>query len=141
MKAGSVRIWDWLIAISGLALAVGDFMPWYRSNEEDSTGWASFMLIDKLLLITAVVALLVPLVAALKATDKQAQKLVIAAGLLGLLSLVFTIYRIATPAEFDDFDLPVTIQTGAYVSLVAAIVLVSSALLAFRTRLARRARA
>jgi hypothetical protein len=141
MEGGSVRIWDWLIAISGLALAVGDFMPWYRSNAEDWTGWHSFMLIDKLMLITAAVAISVPIVAALKATDKQVQRLLIVTAVLGVLCLIFVIYRMATPADFDDptFHFKVTLKAGAYVDLVASIVLVASTLLAMRTRLARRA--
>ncbi|MEA2450773.1 MAG: hypothetical protein QOG63_2705 [Thermoleophilaceae bacterium] len=142
MEGGSVRIWDWLTAIAGLALAVGDFIPFYRSNEENWSAWSVFMLIDKLMLITAVMALLLPLIAALKATDKQALKLVIAIALLGALCVIFVIYRMATPAELADptFHLPVKLQAGAFVSLIAAIVLTASSLLAIRSRLARRAR-
>jgi hypothetical protein len=141
MEGGSVRIWDWLIGIAGLALAVGDFMPWYRSNAEDWSGWHSFMLIDKLMLITAAVAIAVPIVAALKATDKQTQQLLIVTAVLALLCLIFVIYRMATPADFDVFpDIPVKLKAGAYVDLVASIVLLASTLLAMRTRLARRAR-
>jgi hypothetical protein len=140
MEGGSVRIWDWLTGAAGLALAIGLFLPFYRSNQEDWSAWKSFMLIDKLMLITAFVAMAVPIVAALKATDKQTQRLILVVIALAALTLICVIVRMANPAEFDAFDKPVHLKTGAFLSLVATVVMLASAVLGVRTRLARRAR-
>jgi hypothetical protein len=141
MEGGSVRIWDWLAGASGVALIVGSALPWYHRNAEDVNAWNAFEWIDLLLLFTGFVAISLPLVAALKATDKQTQKLVIGVALLGLLCLVLTIYRIAEPSNFDKYPfLHTTIKIGAYVTLVGSAVMLASALLSIRSRLARRAR-
>jgi hypothetical protein len=141
MEGGSVRVWDWLVGAAGLALAIGIFLPWYRSNQEDWTAWSTLAWLDKVLLLTALVALALPIVAALKATDKQVQRLLLVLMVLGLLSVIATVYRMATPAEFDTVDEPVHLKVGAYVSLVASGVILVGSALGARARLARRARA
>ena len=141
MEGGSVRVWDWIVGACGLALAVGVFMPWYRSNQENWTAFKSFVLIDLFLLLVAVLAIAVPIVANLKPTDKQVQPLLLALVGLGLLAVGLTIYRMATPPEFDTVLEPVSLKAGAFLSLIAAMLLTASAAQGARTRLARRARA
>ena len=140
MDGGSVRIWDWLVGAAGLALAIGVFAPFYRSNLENWSAWKSFMLIDLLMLLTAVVAMAVPFVAALKATDKQAQRLLLAVAVLSALTLICVIVRMLDPAEFDAFDKPVHLKIGAWLASIGAGVMLVSSLLGMRARLARRAR-
>ena len=141
MEGGSVRVWDWVTSIAGLALAVGLFLPWYRSNLENWTGWATLAWIDKVLLLTAIVALLLPLVVALKATDKQVQGLLLVIGALAIVSIAFTIYRMATPPEFDTVDEPVFLRVGVYLALAGSVVILVATALGARARLARRAAA
>jgi hypothetical protein len=141
MEGGSVRVWDWLVGAAGLALVIGVFSPWYRSNQEDWTAFKTMMLIDLLLLLTGLLAMALPFVASLKATDKQAQPLLLVLVGLGLLAIALSIYRMATPPEFDTVLEPVTLKYGAYLSLVAEVVIVLASAVGVRTRLARRARA
>jgi uncharacterized integral membrane protein len=141
MEGGSVRIWDWLAGAAGLALAIGIFMPFYLENEETWTGWKSFMLIDKLALLTGVLAIALPIRAALKPTDHSIQWHVLLVALLSLLTLIFVLYRMANAADVTTIvpDPKSTLEPGAYVCLVASIVLFLASALGARARLARRA--
>jgi hypothetical protein len=141
MEGGSVRVWDWIVGAAGLAIVIGVFTPWYRSNEEDWTAWKTMRLIDLLLVLTGLLAMALPLVAGLKATDKQAQKLLLVLVVLGILGVVFTIYRMATPPEFDTVLEPITLKAGAYMALVGSAVVALASALGVRARLAHRARA
>lgn len=141
MEGGSVRIWDWLVGVAGLVIVIGVFTPWYRSNQENWTAWKTMMLIDLLLVLTGLLAMALPLVAGLKATDKQAQKLLLVLIVLGILGVVFTIYRMQTPPEFDTVLEPITLKAGAYMALVGSVVVALASALGVRARLAHRARA
>ena len=141
MEGGSVRIWDWVVGAAGLAIVIGVFSPWYRSNLENWTAWSTLRLIDLLLVLTGLLAIALPIVASLKATDKQAQKLLLALVVLGIACIAFTIYRMNTPPEFDTVLEPVTLKIGAYLALIGSAVVVLGSALGARARLAHRARA
>jgi uncharacterized membrane protein len=141
MEGGSVRIWDWIVGAAGLAIVIGVFMPWYRSNQENWTAWKTLMLIDLLIVLTGLLAMALPIIAGLKATDKQAQKLLLVLVVLAIACVAFTIYRMNTPPEFDTVLEPITLKAGAYLTLVASAVIVLGSALGARARLAHRARA
>ena len=141
MEGGSVRIWDWLIGASGLVLFISVFLHWFDHNKELWSAWDAISVLRLVLLFTGAVAMSVPLVAALKATDKQTQSLLVAVAVLATIALVWTIVRVANPPSLDLFDyLPLKRLAGGFVAIGAEAVMLICALVGMRTRLARRAR-
>ncbi len=60
MKPGRVQVPEWLLGLAGLVVLVGLAMPW----SDGSSGFESFSLLKLILELTAVAALLTPLVVA-----------------------------------------------------------------------------
>jgi hypothetical protein len=127
MDVSRVRLADWLVAFAGLVLLVSLFLPWYDSNSDSSTGFQSLALIDKLLLITGLLALLLPVLVALKARP-AVQKPTAIVVILALLSVICIVVRLVNIPEFDAVNTPVGILGGAWLALAAAVVMLLAGL-------------
>ena len=131
-------MWDRLTGVAGLILLIALFLPFYDSNEDTYSAWASFALIDKLILLTALLAIALPVAAALKPTPAGPQKLALATICLGLLALLGTVVRLFDYAEFDAVAAPVTLKAGAFLAVAGLLALLAACVLAMRERRAGR---
>jgi hypothetical protein len=134
METGRLRTGELVAAVSGLALLIIMFLPWFGVDfgggdvleglgvdvslpevSEDFNAWESFDFIDLVLFVTAVVAIGLGVAAA---TSQQVNVPVatsaIVAG-LGILATVLVIYRILDPVGEADR------RYGLFLGLLAAI--------------------
>src|SRR5215211_4271083 len=98
-SARTSRLGDTIAAASGAALLVVLFLPWYGVDlnvagatvaSGHATAWEAFRFIDLLLFLVAVVAIAVPLARA-AGSLRDGSALVLAAGLVGLLLVLFRV--------------------------------------------------
>jgi hypothetical protein len=124
--------------VAGLVLLIALFLPWYWSNGESWSGWASFALIDKLILLTALLAIALPIVAMLKPTPAGPQKLALVTLAFALFTLLCAVVRLFDPAEFDGVSTPVDLRFGAFLVVAALIGVAACTVQAMRERRAHR---
>jgi hypothetical protein len=139
MEAHRASIWDWGTGLAGLVLLISMFTHWYESNGTWETAFQSFKLIDKILLLTALLAIALPITAMLANTPGVAQKLNLITVVLGVLSTACVIFRLADTPQIVAVIQPIHIKPGAYVGLVATIGIVVLGWLAIMARRSARA--
>jgi hypothetical protein len=139
MAAGRGRHWDWLVSLAGLVFAIGLFLHWWRSNDDNWAGLTNLGMEGYLLFIGALFVIAVPFVATMRQTAGRIQQYRTLVLIFSLLMLAETIFRMADPPEFDSHpDLPVTLDSGGWVSLVAIVAAVVFLACAMRANLAAR---
>ena len=133
------RHWDWLAGAAGLVFTVGIFLHWWRSNDDNWIAISNLGMEGKLMFIGGLFAIAVPFVTAMRQSAGRIQSYRWLVLLIGVVLVAWTIFRMADPPEFDSFaDLPVTLKPGAWVALVAAVLIVVFNALAMRVTVAKR---
>jgi hypothetical protein len=128
MDVRRLRAGEWLLAVSGAALLLSLFLPWYGvAGDASRSAWEAFASIDVVLLVCALVALAVPVVAATQKTVALPIAFTALATLFCLAALVLVLARIVfEPAGADS------IRAGAWVALAAAGAMTVGAWIAVR---------
>jgi hypothetical protein len=104
MDLRRLRAGEWIAALSGLALLVALFMPWY----DGESGWEAFTVLDLILAVLALAALAIPVVTAghrVPAVPLAHQSLVTLAGMAELLLVLIRVANLPGDAEGRDWGL------------------------------------
>lgn len=119
MDLSRLRKGEWVAGLSGLALLILLFLPWYGLGLElDVSAWQAFSIVDLLLLLTALAGLTVAVMAALqRAPALPVASAVIATGIAIVMVLV-VLYRILNQPGPNDL---VGVRIGAYLGLLAVL--------------------
>ena len=130
MDTSKLSVGDQIAAASGIALLIVMFLPWYGvdvsvgpiSASESANAWEALSFIDILLFLIALVAIAVPAAKAADAlpADVPGATLVLAAGALGVLLVLFRLIDLPTPdisAAGVDFDRKI----GVFLGLIATV--------------------
>jgi len=74
MDLRRVRVWEWMTGLAGAVLLVSLFLPWYETaGGAEASAWESFAVIDVVLALAAVLALALPVIAAMQRTPAVPQ--------------------------------------------------------------------
>jgi hypothetical protein len=125
VDTSKLSIGEQIAAASGIALLIVMFLPWYGvdvnvgpvSASESASAWEALSFIDILLFLIALVAIAVPVAKAMGSLpeDIPGSLLVLAAGGLGVLLVLFRIIDLPTPdisAPGVDFGRKIGIFLG-----------------------------
>ena len=125
MAAGRGRHWDWLAGAAGLVFAIGLFLHWWRSNDDNWIAISNLGMEGKLMFIGALFAIAVPFVTAMRQSAGRIQQYRWTVLLVGVVLVAWTIFRMADPPEFDSLsNAPIALKPGAWISVVAAALIV-----------------
>ncbi|MEA2418005.1 MAG: hypothetical protein QOE60_211 [Thermoleophilaceae bacterium] len=129
MDTSKLTIGDQIAAASGIVLIIALFLPWYGvdvnlgglSASESANAWEALDFIDILLFLIALVAVGVPVA---KATgnlpaDVPGSLLVLVAGGLGLLLVLFRLIDLPTP-DLGGAGIDFSRKFGIFLGLIAA---------------------
>jgi hypothetical protein len=94
MDVRRVRVWEWLTALAGAVVLASLFLPWYGRGEETATGWESLTVVDVVLAVAALVALALPVVAAIQRTAAVPQSWTALVMLVGVVAGVLAFIRL-----------------------------------------------
>ena len=127
MDVSRLRKGEWVAGLSGLALLILLFLPWYGVDiafgaldrlDLAVTAWEAFSVVDLLLLLTALAGLTVAAMAALqRAPALPVASAVIATGIAIVMVLV-VLYRILNQPGPNEL---VGVRIGAYLGLLAVL--------------------
>jgi hypothetical protein len=139
MAAERGRHWDWLAGAAGLVFTIGLFLHWWHSNDDNWIALSNLGMEGKLMFIGGLFATAVPIVTGMRQSAGRIQQYRWLVLLIGIVLVAWTAFRMADPPEFDSLPgVPVTLNAGAWISLVAAVLIVVFNGLAMRTLLAKR---
>ena len=102
------RAAEWIAALSGVALLVSLFLPWYTSGTDDATGWQALAVTDVLLaLVAAFGVALVPITASQRtaAVPIAFSALVSLAGAVGVVLMLFRVANLPGGADGREWAL------------------------------------
>ena len=126
MDLRRLRAGEWIAALSGVALLMSLFLPWYGAGPEDeASGWQALAAADIALALVAVfgVSLLVVTVSQRVPAVPIALSAIVT--LVGLIGVLLVLVRLANlPGGFDDREL------GVWLALLAAIGITAGSALA-----------
>jgi hypothetical protein len=88
---------DYVAGIFGLALLASLFAPWYELSDSSYDGWRSLAFIDVWLLLTALLAIAIPLVTAAKDSPALPIAVVVITAWVALIATILVLYRVASP--------------------------------------------
>jgi hypothetical protein len=130
MDLRRLRVGEWALALSGVALLVSLFLPWYERGDSSMSGWESFAVIDVLLAAVAAFALVAVVAAATQPTTALAISFESLSVIFGLVASVLALVRVlAVP----DLGAPgYGTAAGAYLGLAGSVGLAAGALVAIR---------
>jgi hypothetical protein len=119
---------EWLAALSGLALLVSLFLPWYGANVDGTaSGWESLAAVDVLLAFVAASGVLLAIVTAsqrVPAVPVALSALVALAGGIGVLLVLFRAIDLPSGAD--------TREWAIWLGLAGAIGIVAGSVIAMR---------
>ena len=129
MDTSKLSIGDQIAAVSGAVLLIALFLPWYgidvnlggiAAGSANASAWEALGFIDILLFLVAVVAIGVPVAKATGSLpdDVPGPLLVLAAGGLAVLLVLFRIIDLPTPDLGDGIDF--SRKWGIFLGLIAA---------------------
>jgi hypothetical protein len=127
MDLRRLRAGETVAAVSGAALLVALFLPWYSSGGEEATAWQALTVIDLVLaLVAALAASLLPVTASQRvpAVPIALSAFVTIAGLIGLLLVLVRLASLPDAADGREW--------GLWLGLVAAIGIVTGGAFAMR---------
>jgi hypothetical protein len=127
MDLRRLRVAEWITALSGTALLVSLFLPWYTSSADDATAWQALAVIDVLLaLVAAFGVALLPITASQRtaAVPIAFSALVSLAGVIGVLLVLFRAANLPDGADGRGWAL--------WLALAAALGIVAGSWLAMR---------
>jgi hypothetical protein len=116
-----------MAALSGTALLLSLFLPWYGTGTEDATGWEALAAVDVALAVVAAFGAGLLVVTASQRVPAVPIAMSAIVTLVGLIGVVLVLIRLANlPAGFHSREV------GVWVGLVATIGIVAGGLLAMR---------
>lgn len=128
MDSSKLGVGEIVAGISGLALFVFMFLPWYGVEAfgfgvgSDASAWEAFSFIDILLFLVAVVVVGMVLVQLAESTPElpaPPPQIILIAGVVALVLILFRL--IFTPgAESDGLEIDVSREIGIFLALIAA---------------------
>jgi hypothetical protein len=101
MDLERLRIGDWITGLSGLVLLLSLWMPWYAVSDGTISAWAAFGLIDLWLLLTALLAVAVPVATALKDDPAVPVALDVITWAVALIATVLVVIRLLAEPHGD----------------------------------------
>src|ERR671914_990523 len=121
MDVRRLRAGEWIAALSGVALLVSLFLPWYGAGADgDASGWEAFTAVDIALALVAAFGVSLLVVTASQRVPAVPIALSAIGTLVGLIGVVLVLVRLAaTPDGLDGREL------GVWVALIAAIGIVA----------------
>jgi len=128
MDLRRLRAGEWIAALSGVALLVSLFLPWYGGGAEgDASGWEALAAVDIALALVAAFGVSLIVITASQSVPAVPIALSAIVTLVGLIGVVLVLIRVANlPGGFDSR------AVGVWLGLVAAIGIVAGAALAMR---------
>jgi hypothetical protein len=118
---------EWISALSGVALLVSLFLPWYGTEVDDASGWQALAAVDIALALVASFGVSLLLITASQRVPAVAIALSAIVTLVGLIGLVLVLIRLADlPEGFDGREL------GVWLGLVATTGIVAGGALSMR---------
>jgi hypothetical protein len=130
MDLRRLRVGEGVLALSGAALLVSLFLPWYERGDTTVSGWESCTVIDILLAAIAIFALVAVLAAATQPTTAVSISFESLSVLFGLLASVLALIRVLDVPDFGGAGWSTAV--GAYVGLAGAVGIFAGALVAIR---------
>jgi hypothetical protein len=132
MDVRRLRIGEWALALSGLALVVSLFLPWYHvgvagASPDSLSGWSAFSVTDVLFLLLGLAAMAAAVIVAREPTAAPGiayEALVLLAALVGL--VLGLVRLLDPPGPYLD------VRGGAWLGLASLVALVVSCLVAMR---------
>jgi len=134
MDLGRLRKGEWLAGLSGVALAILLFVPWYEVADAGASAdgwvayaplaqlgvsaWQAFAVVDLLLAVTALLGLGVAAMAALHRAPALPLATAVVATAAGIVTLLVVLYRIVDQPGSNDL---VQVRFGAYLGLLAVL--------------------
>ena len=125
MDTSKLTIGDQIAGASGIVLLIALFLPWYGVDvagvSADANAWEALSFIDILLFLISLVAIGVPVAKAAGSLpdDVPGPLLVLAAGGLGVLLVLFRLIDLPTPDLGDQVDFGR--KFGAFLGLIATV--------------------
>ena len=101
MNVHRLRIGDWITGIGGLVLLLSLWMPWYAVSDGTLSAWAAFGLIDLWLALTALLAIAVPVVTALKDSPAVPVALDVITWAVALIATLLVLFRLLAEPHSD----------------------------------------
>ena len=130
MDLRRLRAGEWVLALSGAALLVSLFLPWYERGDSSVSGWEAFTVIDVLLAAVAAFALVAVVAAATEPTTAVAISFESLTVIFGLVASVLALVRVL---DVPDLGAPgYGTAAGAYLGLAGSVGLAAGALVAMR---------
>jgi hypothetical protein len=128
MDLRRLRAGEWIAALSGVALLVSLFLPWYGDGPADeASGWQALAAVDIALALVAAFGVSLLVITASQRVPAVPIALSAIVMLVGLIGVLLALIRLANvPGGFDDREL------GVWLGLLAAIGIVAGAALAMR---------
>jgi peptidoglycan/LPS O-acetylase OafA/YrhL len=121
MDLRRLRAGEWIAALSGVALLVSLFLPWYGAGEEgDASGWEALAAVDIALALVAAFGVSLLAITASQRVPAVPIALSAIVTLVGLIGVVLVLIRLANlPGSFEGREL------GVWLGLLAAIGIVA----------------
>ena len=129
-----LRFGDVIAALSGVVLIIALFLPWFEQTGEtpelaggqtrDYSGWSAMALIDKILLIAAVVAIglaILRVVGTPARWSVSPEMVALVLSAIAVLLVLFRILRVPSGLFPNTPELEVTRLAGIFLAMVAAL--------------------
>ena len=127
MDLRRLRAGEILLAVSGVALLVSLFLPWYGTAGADLSGWEAMSVVDVLLALVALSAISVLVATAVMRVAAGPISLDALVTLLGLIGLVLVLFRVLSlPGEASGRE------AGLWLALAGVLGIVVSATISMR---------
>ena len=127
MDLRRVRAGEWIAGLSGLALLVALFLPWYGDEAGSRTGWQSLGALDVVLALVALAALAIPVVTATQRVPAVPLALQALTTLVALFAVVLVLIRVLNMPDWASER-----EWGLWVALLCTLGVVVGGLIAMR---------
>jgi hypothetical protein len=127
MDLRRLRAGEWLAAVSGAALLVSLFLPWYGAGEESSTAWEALAVLDILIALVAASAVVLLVVTATQRVPAVPIALSACVTLAGAIGVLLVLIRTASLPDGADGR-----EWGLWLGLAGALGIVAGGTLAIR---------
>jgi hypothetical protein len=102
MDLRRLRAAEWIAALSGVALLVSLFLPWYTAGADDATGWQALSVTDVLLALVAAFGVALLPITASQRTAAVPIAFSALASLVGIVGVVIVLFRAANLPDGAD---------------------------------------
>ena len=128
MDLRRLRAGEWITAISGIALLVSLFAPWYGSDDlPDASAFESLAVLDLILALIAAAAVALLLITAVQRMPAFPLAFNVFVSLLGLLGVVLVLIRVLDLPDGADAR-----EWGLWLGLAGALGIAAGSLIALR---------